>query len=247
MDITVTDRVEMIDTLGQLRPGDCIHVAALSDAAEGAPELLELLETLEKKGAHLVCGPAGLDTRTESGARIAAFCAQLLALERGRGKKARLEGVERPRGESGSKGRRPIEVDGQEFESVTALWRAGQITAREAMSRLKLKPNTFYRRIKQLEDEKMKDYRKIEKEVRSEVKEITQKSRQDLETLKKQVRAETREIKKAAGDKTDAHGVEREIRKERRRAEAERQSEIRRMRKDVASEKKALKKLREGE
>ena len=25
MDITVTDRVEMIDTLGQLRPGDCIH------------------------------------------------------------------------------------------------------------------------------------------------------------------------------------------------------------------------------
>ena len=48
-------------------------------------------------------------------------------------------------------GRRAIEVDESEFNVVYELWKSGEITAVAAMKRLKLKPNTFYRRVKGFE------------------------------------------------------------------------------------------------
>lgn len=48
-------------------------------------------------------------------------------------------------------GRRAIEVDESEFNVVYELWKSGVITAVAAMKRLKLKPNTFYRRVKEFE------------------------------------------------------------------------------------------------
>ena len=48
-------------------------------------------------------------------------------------------------------GRRAIEVDESEFKGVYSLWKAGEITAVESMKRLNLKPNTFYRRVKEYE------------------------------------------------------------------------------------------------
>ena len=48
-------------------------------------------------------------------------------------------------------GRRAIEVDESEFNVVYELWKSGEITAVAAMKRLKLKPNTFYRRVKEFE------------------------------------------------------------------------------------------------
>lgn len=37
-----------------------------------------------------------------------------------------------------------------EWKTERALWRSGEITATEAMKRLNLKPNTFYRRAKEM-------------------------------------------------------------------------------------------------
>lgn len=48
-------------------------------------------------------------------------------------------------------GRKPIEVDANQFESVYKQWKAEEISAREAMKQLGLKPNTFYRRVKDYE------------------------------------------------------------------------------------------------
>lgn len=48
-------------------------------------------------------------------------------------------------------GRRAIEVDESEFKGVYSLWKDGDITAVAAMKRLNLKPNTFYRRVKEFE------------------------------------------------------------------------------------------------
>ena len=41
------------------------------------------------------------------------------------------------------------EIDKDLFAGVVKLWRAGEITAVEAMKRLDMKPNTFYRRVKE--------------------------------------------------------------------------------------------------
>ena len=153
--------------------------------------------------------------------------------------------MERAKEEGRYKGRKPIAVDENLFDSVVALWQDGQITAREAMARLELKPNTFYRRIKEMEEMKMKDYKKVEQEIKSEIKEAAKQSRKDLDELKKQVKAEAKEIRKAADEKLELHDVEREMRHDRIRAEAEHHDAVRQMKKDVEAEAKELKKLME--
>lgn len=46
-------------------------------------------------------------------------------------------------------GRIPCKKDRERFEAVVMEWRANKITAVEAMKQLDLKPNTFYRRVKE--------------------------------------------------------------------------------------------------
>ena len=50
------------------------------------------------------------------------------------------------------KGRKPIVRP--EFEAITAMWKSGRFTAVEAMKRLNMKPSTFYRKVRQMEQEK---------------------------------------------------------------------------------------------
>ena len=47
-------------------------------------------------------------------------------------------------------------MDESLFEDIVNLWKNGEITARQAMSRLELKPNTFYRRIREWEANQIK-------------------------------------------------------------------------------------------
>ena len=49
-------------------------------------------------------------------------------------------------------GKPPIKVDKAQFEQEYKLWKSGQITAVTAMKHLGLKPNTFYRRVKEYEN-----------------------------------------------------------------------------------------------
>ena len=49
-------------------------------------------------------------------------------------------------------GRKPIKVNKNEFAFVYTKWKSKEITAVQAMSILGLKPNTFYRRVKEYEN-----------------------------------------------------------------------------------------------
>lgn len=49
------------------------------------------------------------------------------------------------------KGRQPIKINNNDFEKVYKQWKNEEITARKAMELLELKPNTFYRRVKEYE------------------------------------------------------------------------------------------------
>ena len=42
-----------------------------------------------------------------------------------------------------------MKIDREHFEAVVREWRADKITAVEAMKQLGVKPNTFYRRVKE--------------------------------------------------------------------------------------------------
>ena len=60
------------------------------------------------------------------------------------------EGIEIAKAEGKYKGRKPVAVNEAKFRAVCARWRTGEITATAAMQEVGLKPNTFYRRVKEM-------------------------------------------------------------------------------------------------
>ena len=110
--------------------------------------------TKEKKSDIVVIDMPILDTRREKnllGTFISDIVLSLLSYvaenERINIKQRQAEGIAVAKQKGVYKGRKPIERP--EFNSVVAVWRSGEITAREAMRRLNLKPSTFYRKVKE--------------------------------------------------------------------------------------------------
>ena len=242
-----SDRQSFFRMIEALSQGDCLEVDSFSVIADSSAQLLGAVGRIAERGADFVSLQEEVDTRSEAGASFFALCRALGALDQDKPRPRRRDGIERAKEEGRYKGRRPIAVDENLFDSVVSLWQSGEITAREAMAKLDLKPNTFYRRIKEREELKMKDYKKAERELKEEIREAAKQSRRDLDELKKQVRAEAKEIKKAADEKIELHDVEREMRRDRIRAEAEHHETVRQMKKDVENETRELKKMLENE
>ena len=68
--------------------------------------------------------------------------------------KRQSEGIAVAKSKGVYTGRKPIKIDNEQFNSVYARWKSKEITARQAMSELNIKSNTFYRRIKEYETSK---------------------------------------------------------------------------------------------
>ena len=77
--------------------------------------------------------------------------AQLAQAELEKRAKRQAEGIAVAKAKGVYKGRKPISVDDKKMQLVYLNWKAGEITARQAMVQLGLKPNTFYRRVKEYE------------------------------------------------------------------------------------------------
>ena len=60
-------------------------------------------------------------------------------------------GIERAKQQGKYKGKPKIEIDWSLFKELYPIWQNKEITAIEMMTRLNLKPNTFYRRVKEYE------------------------------------------------------------------------------------------------
>ena len=73
--------------------------------------------------------------------------AAIYQLERENLLERQKEGIEIAKREGKFKGRKPIGMP-SDFAEVHALWKTRYITAKEAMRRLGLKPNTFYKMVK---------------------------------------------------------------------------------------------------
>lgn len=63
-------------------------------------------------------------------------------------------GIEIAKAKGVYRGRKPIEIDQDKFESLYIRWRAKAIMTKEFMSLMGLKPNTFYRAVQKYESEK---------------------------------------------------------------------------------------------
>lgn len=145
-----TERAEFKKMMDFVREGDIIITESISRIARNTRDLLNIVDELNKKGVSFVSLKENIDTDTPQGKFMLTVFAAMAELERESILQRQAEGIEIAKAEGKYKGRKPIEVSEARFKRVCKSWRAGEITAKAAMEELNLKPNTFYRRVKEL-------------------------------------------------------------------------------------------------
>lgn len=145
-----TDRKAFKEMMAFVRAGDTVIVESISRIARNTRDLLSIVSDLTEKGVEFVSLKENMDTTTPQGRFMLTVFGALAELERENILERQREGIEIAKSEGKYKGRKPVEVDENRFKEVCARWRSGEITATAAMQEVGLKPNTFYRRVKEL-------------------------------------------------------------------------------------------------
>lgn len=142
------ERPQLKEMLSYVREGDTLVVESISRLARSTKDLLNIVEQLKTKGVEFVSLKESIDTSTPQGKFMLTVFAAMAELERENILQRQAEGIALAKAQGKYKGKPPIKVDTKLFEQTVARWKAGEITARKAMDILNLKPNTFYRRVK---------------------------------------------------------------------------------------------------
>ena len=140
------DRPELKRMMDYVRKGDTVIVESISRFARNTRDLLELTEQLTAKEVEFVSKKEAIDTATPTGKFMLTVFAAVAELEREYILQRQREGIAIAKEQGKYTGRKPLPVP-DNFEAVVAQWKRGEITAREAMRRTGLKPNTYYRRV----------------------------------------------------------------------------------------------------
>ena len=146
-----TDRAAFKDMMAFVRVGDVVIVESISRIARNTRDLLSIISELTEKGVEFVSLKESIDTTTPQGRFMLTVFGALAELERESILERQREGIEIAKSEGKYKGRKPVGYDVEQFKAVCKRWRDGEITATAAMQEVGLKPNTFYRRVKELE------------------------------------------------------------------------------------------------
>lgn len=145
-----TDRKEFREMMEFVRAGDMVVVESISRIARNTRDLLSIISDLTQKEVEFVSLKENIDTTTPQGRFMLTVFGALAELERENILERQREGIEIAKLQGKYRGRKPLEVDEQKFRSVCGKWRAKEMTAAAAMKEMGLKPNTFYRRVKEM-------------------------------------------------------------------------------------------------
>ena len=143
------DRAKLKELMGFCRKGDVVITESISRIARNTKDLLEIVEQLTKKGVDFVSLKECIDTATPQGKFMLTVFGAMAELERENILERQREGIAIAKEQGLYKGRQKMEIDRERFEAVVKEWRAGKVSAVDAMKELDVKPNTFYRRVKE--------------------------------------------------------------------------------------------------
>lgn len=144
------DRAELKEMLSFVRDGDVVITESISRIARSTRDLLSIIDTLTQKNVEFISLKESIDTTTPQGKFMLTVFAAMAELERENILQRQKEGIAIAKAQGKYKGKPPIKIDEKTFKSVCIRWRKNEITATQAMKELNLKPNTFYRRVKEL-------------------------------------------------------------------------------------------------
>lgn len=144
------DRPELKKMLDFVREGDVVIIESISRLARSTRDFLNILDELEKKKVALISLKEQIDTSTPTGRFLVSIFAALAQLEREQILSRQKEGIAAQKAKGTYTGGRPrIKVDKKLFDEQFSRYKAGEISAVQAMRLLGLKKATFYRLVKQ--------------------------------------------------------------------------------------------------
>jgi len=142
----------------QLRPSDILFISSIDRLGRNYDLILSEYRSIVDMGCDIVVLDMPLlDTRNTEGGLTKKFISDLFLQvmsyvaeqERLNIRARQRQGIDIAKANGKFKGRKRI--DRENFAEVYSTWKTGEITARQAMNILNLKPNTFYRRVKAFE------------------------------------------------------------------------------------------------
>lgn len=150
------NRPQLQEMLNFVRENDTVIVSEISRFARCTKDLLELTDILNKKKVQFISIKENIDTQTPVGKFMLTIFGAISQLEREYIKEKQREGIEIAKKQGKYKGKQKIKIDEKKFRKIYEDWKNGSITAINAMKLLELKPNTFYRRVKEFEEKHLK-------------------------------------------------------------------------------------------
>lgn len=145
-----TNRPQLKAMLEYVREGDTLIVESYSRLSRSLIDLLTIVEELNKKQVEFISLKEQIDTTTPTGRLFMHMSASFAQYEREIIVQRTREGVAIAKAEGKYKGKQFLPKP-QNWDYVIKRWRAGEITAVQAMYELKVKKGTFYNMVKRYE------------------------------------------------------------------------------------------------
>ena len=144
-----TKRPLLKEMLNYVRAGDTVYVKDFSRIARSTRDLLEITEELDKRGIKLISLKENLDSSTSTGKLMLTVIGAIYEFERENTLERQREGITIAKQEGKFKGRKEV-VQPKNWDEVYDLYINRKITGAEAMTRLDLKRNTFYKMVNKM-------------------------------------------------------------------------------------------------
>ncbi len=144
-----TDRPQFKSMMEFVREGDTLFCSDFSRLARNTRDLLSIVEQLNEKHVQFISMKESVDTGTPQGRFMLTVFGAMAELERETILQRQKEGIAVAKAAGKYKGRKKKTIDIEHLKAVCKRWRGGEITAVKAMEITALKPNTFYRRVKE--------------------------------------------------------------------------------------------------
>ncbi len=144
------NRPQLKALIDYVREGDTIYIQDFSRIARSTKDLLNIVETLEKKQIKLVSLKENIDSSTSTGRLMLTMIGAINEFERSNMLERQREGIAIAKEQGKFKGRKQVERP-ENFEAVFRQWKQRELTGKQAMKELNLKTNTFYKLIKEFE------------------------------------------------------------------------------------------------
>ena len=145
------NRPKLQEMLEFAREGDTIYIHDFSRLARSTADLLKIVEQLKIKNIHLISNKENIDTSTATGKLMITMIGAINEFERQNMLERQREGISLAKEKGLYKGRKEIERP-ENWDTIYRKWKSRELNGKQAMEQLGLKKSTFYRLIKEYEE-----------------------------------------------------------------------------------------------